>query len=240
MNIEDTEGQHGLPEGETAHDESETIEAPDTDTEQTEEAKSEPEPEPEPKPKDKPWFQKRIDEQTRKIYDGIRRNEALEAELSQFRKANPDPARDADQEVQARAEKIVAQRQFDEKCNNVYSSGAEEFADFDEKLGQFRQLGGLPQQVLEAVAELPDAHKVLYSLGSNMEEAARIFSLSPMPMAVALAKLSAAPAKAKPVSNAPPPIKPVIGTPKAGEPDPDKMTTAQWVKWRQGEVDKNR
>ena len=236
MSIEDTEGQQDLPEGETAHDESETNTAPDTDTEQSDDAETQAELEPEPKPKHKPWFQQRIDEQTRKIYDGIRRNEALEAELSQYRRANPDPARDADQEVQARAEKIVAQRQFDDKCNNVYSSGANEFADFDEKLGQFRQLGGLPQSVLEAVAELPDAHKVLHALGSNMEEAARIFSLAPMPMAVALAKLSAAPAKGRPVSNAPPPIKPITGMPKAAEADPDKMSMEDWYKWREAQV----
>ena len=233
---EETEDQQGLPEGEAVHDESETNPAPETDTEQPEEAKSDPEPEPEPKPKHKPWFQERIDQLTREKYDERRQREALEAEVSRFREANPDLPPDRVSEVKAEAEKIVAQDKFNEKCNNVYSSGAEEFPDFDEKLGNFRHLGGLPAQVLEAVTEFPDAHKVLHALGSNMDEAMRIFSLPPVPMAVALAKLSAAPVKAKPVSNAPPPIKPIIGMPKAGEPDPDKMSMEDWYKWREDQV----
>ena len=233
---EETEGQQDLPEGETASDESATIEAPETDTEQPEKAEVEPEPEPEPKPKHKPWFQERIDQLTREKYDERRQREALEAEVARFREANPDAPPSKDVEIKAEAAKIVAQAKFDEKCNNVYSSGAEEFSDFDEKLGNFRHLGGLPPQVLEAVTELPDAHKVLHALGSDMDEAMRIFSLPPVPMAVALAKLSAAPAKAKPVSNAPPPIKPIIGTPKAGEPDPEKMSMEEWYKWREAQV----
>jgi hypothetical protein len=98
-------------------------------------------------------------------------------------------------------------------------------------------LGGLTPALLEAVTQLPDAHKVLHQLGQNMDEAARILSLPPVPMAVALARLSQSPAKAKPVSNAPPPIKPIDGAP-TGSKDPEDMDMDEWIKWREGELKK--
>lgn len=232
---DETEGQQGLPEGETAIDESATIEAPETDTEQPEiETEEEA-----PKPKHKPWFQERIDQLTREKYDERRQVEALRAEVSQYRTQNPDQnAHNPDRQVEERAQAIVHQRQFDQKCNDVYSSGQTEFADFDSTLGNFRMLGGLPPTVLEAVTELPDAHKVLHALGSNMDEAARIFSLAPVPMAVALAKLSQSAPKAKPVSNAPAPIKPLNNAAPKGEKDPEDMNYAEWEAWRNADLAK--
>lgn len=239
MSTESMEGTQPLPEGEAVPETPATENAPETGTEQTPE-QTEEATEEEKRPKHKPWFQERIDQLTREKYDERRRAEALEARLadtlSDPEKAKSQPA-NLDELATKKAAEIVAARQFDDKCNEVYSSGKSEFQDFDDTLGNFRMLGGLPQPVLEAVTELPDAHKVLYALGSNMDEAARIFSLAPVPMAVALAKLSSSPAKAKPVSNAPKPIRPIDGTPK-GDPDPESMSTADWIKWREAELNK--
>lgn len=233
MQDEELEVTQDLPQGEPVP-ETENKEAPETVTEQALEEKAD---EPE-KPKHKPWFQERIDQLTREKYDERRRVETLEGRLAAL-EANPDtpkPVTDVDSLATEKAERIVQQRQFDDKCNEVYSSGKADFSDFDDTIANFKMLGGLPIPVLEAVNQLPDAHKVLYALGSNMDEAARILNLAPVPMAVALAKLSMSPVKTKPVSNAPRPISPLDGSTRGGETDPEKMSVDDWMKWREGQL----
>lgn len=236
MSNEDLEATQGLPEGEPVPETAEQ-EAPETVTEQAPEEKVEEE----PKPKHKPWFQERIDQLTREKHDERRAREALEATLAEMRTNpdNPQPKADVQTLAKQEAAKIVEQQRFDDKCNEVYSSGKAEFQDFDDTIANFRMLGGLPVPVLEAVNQLPDAHKVLYALGSDMDEAARILNMAPVPMAVALAKLSMSPAKAKPVSNAPPPINPIGGQARGGETDPEKMSIDEWMKWRETSLKKS-
>jgi len=233
---EEIEVTQALPEGETVPETPATEQAPETGTEQTPEEQEEEA----PKPKHKPWFQERIDQLTREKYDAIRAREAVEARLTEAL-ANPDAAPtktpDLDTLAAAKAREIVETQQFNAKCDEIYSSGKSEFDDFDDTLGNFKMLGGLTPTLLEAVTQLPDAHKVLHSLGQNMDEAARILSLPPVPMALALAKLSQGPAKPKPVSKAPPPIKPIDGTP-TGEKSPEDMDMDEWIKWREGELKK--
>lgn len=233
---EEAEVTQGLPEGESVVETPAIEEAPEPGTEQAPEELEQPEES--PQPKRKPWFQERIDQLTREKYEERRARESIEAELTKLRSgepADPQAPAEVDRLANERAKEIVRNDQFNSRCNEVYSSGAGEFSDFDDKLGNFRLLGGLPQPVLEAVTQLPDAHKVLYALGGDMDEAARIFSLAPVPMALALAKLSMSPTKTKPVSNAPSPIRPIDGSPK-GEGDPEKMDTDSWIKWREEQV----
>lgn len=231
---EEIEVTQASPEGETVHVETAPEQAPETVTEQ---APEEPDPEPE-KPKHKPWFQERIDQLTREKYDERRGREAAEARLSEAL-ANPDkaapPAGDLDTLAAAKAKEIVQAQQFNAKCDDIYSSGKADFEDFDDVLGNFKMLGGLTPSLLEAVTQLPDAHKVLHQLGQNMDEAARILALPDVPMAIALAKLSQGPAKTKPVSKAPPPIKPIDGMP-TGTKSQDDMTTEEWVEWREKDI----
>lgn len=236
---DESEVTQDLPEGETVETPA-NIEAPATGTEQTPEQPETPESEPE-RPKQEPWFQKRINTVTREKYEAERRAEAAERTLAELRAGKPDqvdappaPA-DVDRQINERAQEIVRKNQFDDRCNEAYSSGKAEFSDFDATLGNFRLLGEASQPLIEAVIQLPDAHKVLYALGQDMDEAERISSLPPVPMAVALAKLSMSQPKAKPVSNAPPPIRPIDGAPK-GQIDPDDMSTDEWVKWREAEL----
>jgi len=229
---EELEAPQGLPEGESVSEEAAQPEAPETATEQPEVTPEEPE-----KPKHKPWFQARIDELTKEKHDERRAREALEAKLRQMEALTPEdkPAvADAQDAIRREAEALVQKQQFDQRCNDVYSSGAKDFPDFDEKLGQFRHLGGLPPQFLEAVTQLPDAHKVLHALGSDLDHAAHIMSLPPIPQAVALAKLSASPAP-RPVSSAPPPIKPIDGTSR-GDPNQEPTDLKEWMEWREKQI----
>lgn len=222
-----------LPEGESVVETPATeTQAPETGTEQPAETQEEEA----PKPKHKPWFQERIDQVTREKYDAIRRAEAAEALADRLSKGEPpkaDTPQDVNRLAEQKAAELVQQREFNTKCDTIYSSGAEEFGqEWDSTLANFGMLGGLNQPFLEAVTQLPDAHKVLHQLGSDMDAAARIMSLSPIPMAVELARLSAKPVKTAPVSKAPPPITPIdgAGTPGSGEPDPSNV--AAWIKWR--------
>jgi len=224
---EEPEVPQDLPEGEPVSEEGAQPEVQETPAEQPEVTPEEPE-----KPKHKPWFQARIDELTREKHDERRAREALETKLRQMEALTPEesqPGIDPDA-VKREAEALVQRQQFDQRCNDVYSSGAKDFPDFDEKLGQFRHLGGLPQPFLDAVTQLPDAHKVLHALGSDLDQAAHIMSLPPVQMGLALARISS-PSTARPISNAPPPIKPIDGSPR-GEKSPDDMSFAEWEEWR--------
>jgi hypothetical protein len=234
---EEPEVTQALPEGEAVVETPATEQAPETGTEQTPEEQEKPS-EPE-KPKHKPWFQERIDQLTREKYEERRRAEALEARLAEQladpeKKAAPETP-DLDKLVAERAAELRRTEQFNAKCDEIYSSGKSEFADFDDTLGNFKLLGGLSQPLLEAVTQLPDAHKVLHHLGSNMDEAARILSLAPVPMALELAKLSQSAPKPKPVSKAPPPIKPIDGQP-TGTKSPEDMSMEEWVEWREAQL----
>jgi hypothetical protein len=226
---EELEAPQGLPEGEPVSEEGAQPEVQETPTEQPEETPGEPE-----KPKHKPWFQARIDELTREKHDERRAREALEERLRKLEQLEPaeTPPVQTEEQIRKAAAEIVAAEKFNQRCNDVYSSGAKDFTDFDEKLGNFRQLGGLPQPFLEAVTELPDAHKVLHALGSDLDQAAHIMSLPPVQMGIALAKLASPTAAARPVSSAPPPIKPIDGTPR-GEKNPDDMSIEEWNEWRE-------
>lgn len=233
---EEIEVTQASPEGETVPETPAIEQAPETGTEQTPEEQEEEA----PKTKHKPWFQERIDQLTREKYDAIRAREAVEARLTEAL-ANPDAAPTKTPDVDAlaaeKAAEIVRTREFNAKCDDIYSSGKSEFDDFDDTLGNFKMLGGLTQPLLEAVTQLPDAHKVLHQLGQNMDEAARILALPPVPMALALAKLSQSAPKAKPVSKAPPPIKPIDSAP-TGTKSPEDMSMDEWIEWREKDLAK--
>jgi hypothetical protein len=91
---------------------------------------------------------------------------------------------------------------------------------------------------------------IAYHLGSNLADARRIAGLHPLLQAKEIGKIEAmlaaqtaetpkaetpaAQPKPKPklVSSAPAPIKAVGGTETAA-PDPEKMSDAQWLQWRE-------
>jgi hypothetical protein len=86
----------------------------------------------------------------------------------------------------------------------------------------------------DVILESDKGPALLYHLGQNRTEAARIAQMSPIQAARALglleAKLSLP--QAKTISAAPPPIKPIGGS---GEPpgiDPEKMTPEEYREWR--------
>jgi hypothetical protein len=122
-------------------------------------------------------------------------------------------------------------------CNDVYAKGKEAHSDFDEVLKQYTHLGGLSAQFIQSALETDRPAEVLYALGKDLDEAARISSLSPLKQAVAMERLAAKLAAPKKVSKAPAPISP-LGTNKAnlGNKDPEEMSTKEWMEWREKQM----
>lgn len=122
-----------------------------------------------------------------------------------------------DAEIDKRAAEKAAINQFNDKCNNIAEQGKKDFATFDAALANLRAVGALGENsnpaFLQTVAELPNAHKLLNHLGNNLDEAARINSLTPLKMAIELARIETAinTVATKPVSKAAAPITPITG-----------------------------
>jgi hypothetical protein len=86
----------------------------------------------------------------------------------------------------------------------------------------------------ELIREMDDGPKVLYALGQNPNEAARIASLPPTLAAVELGRFAvkASLPQPKTVTNAPPPVNPLSGGVGSRNPDPDSQPIEEWVRQR--------
>lgn len=140
-------------------------------------------------------------------------------------------------EVQARAvimaRELSAKAEFDKACNKIALAGKETYADFDQSLKTFEMLGGIPQATLDAIIDMPNGHKVLYAIGKDPELADRLVKMPAARMGMELARVEASLAKApKVVSGAPKPITPIDQTATASD-DPEKMSTQEWISWRE-------
>lgn len=240
----ETDAQQGVAEAEPVATPAPITSDTGTDTTETPaEATAEPEAKPDEEPKRTPWFQKRIDDLTREKYEARRQADALAAQLEAWQRAQVQPEQDdgkprqitqadIDRMVDQKAEAKAAQAAFDAECNAAYEKGKQSFPDFETALGNFRLLGGLPPQLVDAAIATGEAHKVLYELGKDPDEATRIMSLSPTRMAVELAKKAVSAPAPKPVSKAPAPVRPIDGNARVSD-SPEHMTMDQFIAWRE-------
>lgn len=196
---------------------------------------------PEEKAKREPWFQKRIGELTREKYEAKRQadtaaQEARELREQLARQQQGDEGEAEPVDVQARvkqeAERIVADRTFNETCNKVYAQGKSEFPDFDTAV-QNLQMVGVNRDFLELATTSDAGAKLLHHLGTDLDEAARIAALPPVQMARELTKLefklNQAPAP-KPVSKAPAPITPIGSGGVTDNGLRDDLPMAEWMR----------
>lgn len=138
-------------------------------------------------------------------------------------------------ESQTRQQKEVA------KLHEGYTKQTEQarqaYEDFDDVV----QDPDLPisQAMAEAIMRSSNGADVAYYLGKNPDQAARIASLDPFSAAVEIGRIAATVVRPQPrkTSNAPPPIQPV-GARATPVTDPDKMSTDEWLKWRNGQLKK--
>ncbi len=192
------------------------------------------------------WAIKRIGALTAGKHDAERRAAAATEEAERYRQlveAMREGGTDAaaqpqqpniDELVAKRAEQIAQQQQSAERGQAVSKVGAETYPDF---MGAVKTLDalGITNEQVQSLLGMDDAHKVIYSLGKNPDEASRILSLPPLQQGRELERLAlkaAASPPARPVSNAPAPVSRVDGTTTV-EADPANMTTAEWIQWRE-------
>lgn len=191
-----------------------------------------------PKKRD-PWYMRRIAELTAKNKQEAAERELLAARLKKYEEtgaadgeeqrrverevARADTTLTVDQ-VRQEAERIVAEQRRTEAANRVFKAGVEAHTDFvqrrDALVNALGDAIGQRPDFVEAITELPNGHDVFHALGGDLDHAAEILTLPTARMAIELAKLSVelATPKVKPISSAPPPIKPLSGTAK-GVPD---------------------
>lgn len=84
----------------------------------------------------------------------------------------------------------VAQQRFAEEAQKVYDGGKKDFDDFEQVMNTYKTIGGLQPTALQAAMELGNAHKILYTLARDPNEAYRVMQLPPAAQAAALAKIS--------------------------------------------------
>lgn len=188
------------------------------------------------KGKDTSWEQRRINALTRRVHEAERRAALAEQGRAQAPE-EPGTAPTLTPELfNSEVERVASKQQFDATCTAIYNQGIEELPGFETRLRNFVQVGGLNPVLIEAAIESGNPHKLLFDLGGDLDEAARILELPPVRMAAAVAKFAAAQrAETKKVTSAPAPIRPL--TPAAGPTeDPEKMSSQEWRVWREKQV----
>lgn len=199
------------------------------------------------------WVQRRFNEMTRARHEAERKAEeaihrATTAEQLARSMQSPDsagnqqqhqqpyqaPAQNDDARIQQAAQRLNEEQTFNARSNAVYSQGKAEYPDFDEALKTIGMLGA-PQNFFKDIVGLEDSHKVLHALGSNPEEAERIFSLPPLQQGRELERLAQKTSKVapkKPVSNAPDPISNRVDGTGSKAIDLDKSSIDDFMKAR--------
>ncbi len=138
---------------------------------------------------------------------------------------------------QARKNVEAAQQDKMAKLHEKISLGFEKYSDFGEVVIE-DATAPITAAVGEALAELENPADVAYYLAKNRAEGIKISRMTPIQIAVALAKIDKevalkaveSPTKPKTISNAPPPIKPV-GASHTVEKDPEKMSQREYEEW---------
>lgn len=236
------------PEAQTEAPAAETAEAPEGADATAAEAADGTQAEEHPKPAKKANpYQSRIDELTK-----IRREQERRiAELEARQQAEPEPETGQDAApTQADFEALVArkaaeidqQRQMQGRLNAWLQAGHAEFADeFDGKCNTLASLGaGERPEFMQLVTDpdiIQDGHKLVAALADDPTEALRILALPPVQMSAALVKYAGkinAP-KAKPLSSAPAPIKPLDGTARGSDEPGPNDSEADWFRKREAQ-----
>ena len=239
LNTDDNEAGEVEEPGEAeANDEGETVREGRT-------VDHEPNKEPEAKPEKKKlsWEIRRINELTAKQREAEKRAAEAETALAKYQgttteereAASKEPLsveeiRKQEREAIRREERLHAETErFNEACNAVFEKGVNDIPDFlDARDTLMNALGdevARKPEFLQIITELDNGHQVFAELGRNPEEAERILKLSPVKMALEIAKMSDKVSKptAKPISKVPAPVTPIGGkTVKANRmEDPD-------------------
>ena len=203
-----------------------------------------------PEPKED-WRDKRIAQLTAKLA-GFRAAGAAPTPAAPVADPSAPPTYTAE-DVNAAAARMVAQQRFVDSCNDAARAGRTAYPnEFDARLGQLKQLvdGNDPAEaaayntLLGALIETGEAPRLLYELGGDPNNAAKLLGMaaqSPVKLAVELTKMAMKKGEAEP-SRAPKPITPIQSSITRNPIDPtdkakaDTLSTAEWMKRREADV----
>ncbi|OYV74784.1 MAG: hypothetical protein B7Z66_15320 [Chromatiales bacterium 21-64-14] len=196
-------------------------------------------------------IRKRINALTRRGAEAERERDALRAERDAMKAllesrnppAEPETPRPAptalpDDVIQARARELRDAERFQERTRDLISKGAKELgADtWNEKTGILAEMGATNNQAfMQALAELPDAHKLVAYLADDLDVLNGLLARGPVAMAAEMGRITAAITAPAPrtLSAAPKPAASVSGRAAA---DPDvydgSLSMAEYVKLR--------
>lgn len=148
-------------------------------------------------------------------------------------RANESSA-DFEKRVDARAQQILAAREYEGKMKSFSAAGEKEYSDFNDRcnaVATFLDRDKIPH-FMSIVTDIDDGHIAIAKLADDPDAAERVLKMAPHKMAIELAKLASEKPKAakKPVSSAPEPIKPASGNARADGYRPN-MTVEEHVEW---------
>lgn len=138
---------------------------------------------------------------------------------------------------QAAAQKVAADernerfRAWEAEGNDKFGSG--KFLEACNTVANFAGTDAQRGALVDVLLDSEGGQRALMELAGNAEEAERIMTMPPHRMALAIAKLGSEPAKQppKPVSNAPPPVRPPTAGRARGEPDPERGDMDSYMRW---------
>ena len=213
-------------------------------------------------------LERRIDRLTAKRGGTERENELLRQDLEQARRqlqtaegqqgegdegqgGGKRPLTEADVERLAtqKAEELHRQKSIGGRVSKLLSEGSK-IEGFDAAVDavvketslRFADRQGKPTPFIEAVLECDAPAAVLKYLGDNPDDAEDFADLTPAQLGRRLARLEdqLKQSAMKKQSAAPKPLAPVNGANAGSEPDPSKMTDAQFNAWRRKQIDAKR
>lgn len=204
--------------------------APDTEATETTDPPAEP---PKPAPRDP-----RDETIRRQAYENREAKRQLNEIRAQLERLHPpDPNAPPDQAAFNRAvEQAVQVRETQAKDQTVIDAGNAAFPDFRERCNAVAAMGAVDNPTFMAtIWKLPDAPKVVMALSDDPAETARLLSLPPIELSLALATMAhgiatAPPPPARATTKAPAPVQPLETTARV-ERNPDRMAPAEFREW---------
>lgn len=165
-------------------------------------------------------------------YDTVKWGQAI-AEHAVRQATERAESRLREQEQQRKSQDAIGQ--FEERAR-VFAA---EIPDYQQRFDELAGVVRFPPEVLEALATSEQGPAIVYHLATHLDEADRLSRLPPHIAAVQLGRLEAqlSTPKPKPVSKAPDPV-PTVGGGGVVTKDPERMSTDEWVAWRNAQLSK--
>lgn len=168
--------------------------------------------------------------------------------LEQFKTYEEYVAAVADYKAEQKFQQLIerqSQQEAERQKQGRHEAFIEKAETFASTTPDFNEVAFNPRlAITDVMADVLDLSErgpeILYWLGKNPEEALRIARLPPVHASLEIGRLEARISAPQPktVTQAPPPIRPLSGGSGSALVDPDKMTSDEWRKWREGEIRK--